>query len=319
MVTQEVKLMLNKQGYAEVGNHSRVKICHWTKAELKGEGSCYKGKFYGLSSHLCTQMTPSYTCNNACVFCWRDLRYHTEPAMKQGIDDPVDIVEGSINAQRKLLSGFGGNSKVAKELFQESRNPKHVAISLDGEPTLYPRLAELINEYHKKGMTTFVVSNGLLPEKIEKLLETPPTQLYLSVDAPNEELFNIVDRSIIKNAWDGLVKSLLLLSKLRGKTRTVLRFTLIKGLNMVCPEQWAEVIKMSNPKFVEVKAYMWVGMSRERLEQANMPLHDEVREFAEEIGKHCDYRLVDEHEPSRVVLLMKEDTEDRIMKFEWKK
>ena len=316
MIVADVKLMLKKQQYEVVGNHTRVKTCHWTKSDLRGEGGCYKNKFYGINSSQCIQMTPTFVCNNACVFCWRDLRYHTQPAMEEGIDEPSDIVEGTIEAQKKLLSGFGGNEKTSKEKFEGAMNPQHVAISLDGEPTLYPKLAELIKEYKKKNFSTFVVSNGLLPERIEKLLEEPPTQLYISVDAPNEELFNIIDRPIIKHAWQGLCKTLSMLPKLRQKTRTVLRFTLIRGLNMVYPEQWAEIIKLSNPMFVEVKAYMWVGMSRERLEQQNMPLHDEVKEFAQQVANFADYKLIDEHEPSRVVLLMKEDFEGRVMKFD---
>ena len=68
--------------------------------------------------------------------------------------------------------------------------------------------------------------------------------------------------------------------------------------------------------FVEVKAYMWVGMSRERLEQTNMPRHEEVKEFAQQIADFANYKLIDEHEPSRVVLLMKEDFEGRVMKFD---
>lgn len=316
MTAANVKLLLKNQGYETVGNHSRVKTCHWTKSDLKGEGGCYKSRFYGIKSHQCIQMTPTYTCNNACVFCWRDLRYHTQPAMENGIDDPSDIVDGTIEAQKKLLSGFGGNEKTSDEKFEEAMNPQHVAISLDGEPTLYPRLTELIREYKKKNFSTFVVSNGLLPERIEKLIEEPPTQLYISVDAPNEELFNIVDRPIIKNAWNGLYRTLSLLPRLRENTRTVLRFTLIKGLNMVYADQWAEIIRLSQPMFVEVKAYMWIGMSRERLEQVNMPLHDEVKEFALEIANHAGYKLIDEHEPSRVVLLMKEDFEGRVMKFD---
>ena len=316
MITADVKLMLKKQQYEVVGNHTRVKTCHWTKSELRGEGGCYKNKFYGINSHQCIQMTPTFTCNNACVFCWRDLRYHTEPAMQEGIDEPEDIVEGTILAQRKLLSGFGGNEKTSKEKFEKAMEPQHVAISLDGEPTLYPKLPELIKEYKKRNFSTFVVSNGLLPDRIEKLLEEPPTQIYISVDAPNEELFNIIDRPIIKSAWQGLYKTLSLLPKLRQKTRTVLRFTLIKSLNMVYPEQWADIIKLSSPMFVEVKAYMWVGMSRERLDKNNMPMHEEVRQFALEIAKYADYKLIDEHEPSRVVLLMKEDSKERIMKFD---
>ena len=316
MQTADVRLMLKKQQYEIVGNHTRVKTCHWTKSDLRGEGGCYKSKFYGINSHQCIQMTPTFTCNNACVFCWRDLRYHTESAMQDGIDEPADIVEGTMEAQRKLLSGFGGNEKTSKEKFERAMQPQHVAISLDGEPTLYPKLPELIGEYKKKNFSTFVVSNGLLPERIERLMEEPPTQLYISVDAPNEELFNIIDRPIIKNAWAGLIQTLSMLPKLKEKMRTVLRFTLIKGMNMAHAEQWAEIIKLSQPMFVEVKAYMWVGMSRERLEQANMPLHDEVKEFAQEICKYSGYRLIDEHEPSRVVLLMKEDFEGRVMKFD---
>ena len=316
MITADVKLMLKKQQYEVVGSHTRVKTCHWTKSDLRGEGGCYKNKFYGINSHQCIQMTPTFTCNNACVFCWRDLRYHTQPAMDGGIDEPDDIVEGTIEAQQRLLSGFGGNEKTSEEKFEEAMQPQHVAISLDGEPTLYPKLTELIREYKKRNFSTFVVSNGLLPERIEKLLEESPTQLYISVDAPNEELFNLIDRPIIKNAWKGLYKTLSTLPNLREKMRTVLRFTLIKGLNMVYPEQWAEIIRLSAPMFVEVKAYMWVGMSRERLEQANMPSHDEVKQFALEIAKYSDYKLVDEHEPSRVVLLMKEDFEGRVMRFE---
>ena len=316
MITADVKLVLKKQQYEVVGNHTRVKTCHWTKSDLRGEGGCYKNKFYGINSHQCVQMTPTFICNNACVFCWRDLRYHTEPAMKNSIDEPSDIVNGTIEAQRRLLSGFGGNEKTQQEKFERAMNPKHVAISLDGEPTLYPRLKELIKEYKKKNFSTFVVSNGLLPERIEKLIEEPPTQLYISVDAPSEELFNIIDRPIIKNAWQGLCRTLSMLPKLGEAMRTVLRFTLIKDLNMVSPEEWAGIIKLSAPMFVEVKAYMWVGMSRERLEQNNMPEHEEVKEFALEIAKYSDYKVIDEHEPSRVVLLMKEDFEGRVMKFE---
>ena len=149
MIGQEVKLILKRQQYDVIGNHSRVKVCQWTKSDLKGEGGCYKSRFYGISSAECLQMTPTFTCNNACVFCWRDLRYHTEPAMEEGIDIPEEIVENSIEAQRKLLSGFGGNEKADKEKLWKALNPKHVAISLDGEPTMYPKLSELIREYKK--------------------------------------------------------------------------------------------------------------------------------------------------------------------------
>ncbi len=315
MITAEVQLKLKKQQYGIVGNHTRVKVCHWTKSDLKGKGGCYKQKFYGINSHQCLQMTPTFSCNNACIFCWRDLRYHTEPAMEGGIDTPEEIVKGTIEMQRKLLSGFGGNENADREKLERAKQPKHVAISLDGEPTMYPKLKELIREYKKNGFSTFLVSNGLIPERIEQLYDEPPTQLYISVDAPNERLFNEIDRPIIKNAWRGLYRTLSLLPKMREKMRTVLRFTIIKGMNDVYPEQWAEIIKLSNPMFIEVKSYMWIGMSRERLKQENMMTHKEIRDFSLEIAKHADYKLIDEQPVSRVVLLMKEDFEGRVMEF----
>lgn len=316
MIQKDLKLVLKRQQYEVVGSNARVKICHWTKNELRGKGSCYKNRFYGINSHQCIQMTPTFICNNACIFCWRDLRYHTALSMQSMADEPADIVEGSIKAQRKLLSGFWGNEKTNKKKFEMAMKPRHVAISLDGEPTLYPKLTELVKEYKKRNFSTFVVSNGLLPDSITKLLKEPPTQLYISVDAPNEELFNIIDRPLLKNAWRGLCRTLGMLPTLRKNMRTALRFTLIKGLNMAKAEEWAGIIKLSNPMFVEAKAYMWVGKSRERLKQDNMPLHEEVKQFALEIAKYAGYKLIDEHEPSRVVLLMKEDFDKRLMSFD---
>jgi tRNA wybutosine-synthesizing protein 1 len=103
---------------------------------------------------------------------------------------------------------------------------------------------------------------------------------------------------------------------LREKTRTCLRMTLVKDLNMHSPENYAMLIKKANPLFVEAKAYMHVGYSRERLSIESMPSFDEVKKFAEEIGKSCGYKIVDEKENSRVVLLMQKDFPGRIMKFE---
>ena len=70
------------------------------------------------------------------------------------------------------------------------KNPKHVAISLNGEPTLYSRLGEFLDICHQHGTSTFLVTNGSLPKVIENLRTPLPTQLYVSVDAPNKEVFD---------------------------------------------------------------------------------------------------------------------------------
>ena len=46
---------------------------------------------------------------------------------------------------------------------------------------------------HSHGMTTMLVTNGTLPKVIENL-DTLPTQLYVSVDAPNKEVFDEICR-----------------------------------------------------------------------------------------------------------------------------
>jgi tRNA wybutosine-synthesizing protein 1 len=304
---------LKIQHYGLVGSHSSVKVCSWTKKSLYDKGFCYKQKFYGIRSHLCCQMTPSVGyCMNNCIYCWRTVQYSLKKF--DIVDDPEFIYEESIKAQRKLISGFKGEKRTNLMKWQEAQNPKHFAISLSGEPTMYPQLSEFIKTVHKNGGTTFLVTNGMLPEVLEKL--SLPTQLYLSLTTPNEESFDRIHQPLFKDGWERLNRSLELLNKLGKKTRTCLRLTLIKGVNMNNPEQWAKLIEKANPLFLEIKAYMHLGASRKYLEKENMPSQEEVRGFAEQIAANTLYRFIDEQSESRVVLMMKKDTPDRIMRFD---
>jgi len=315
---EALRKLLEKQQYRIVENNSAVKICTWTKKSLKNRGVCYKERFYGIRCHMCCQMTPDVNfCQNSCIFCWRNLEATEKNNKNMIIDDPLMIIDGTIKAQKKLLEGFKGDDETSKKKYFESLEPMHYAISLSGEPTLYPKLAELIKELHKRKKTTFLVTNGLLPDAL-RLLEKEkalPTQLYVSIDAPNKELFFQIDRCSLKNGWELLMETLDLLKKLKKKTRTTLRITAIKSLNMVHPEKYAGLIKRSDATFVEVKAYMHVGASRERLEIKHMPYHEDILEFSKEICKHSGYKIIDEQVQSRVVLLMKKDIKNRIMKF----
>ncbi len=312
MISELAKKNLEKQHFAVVGNHSAVKICPFTKSDLKGQGGCYKSKFYGIRSHLCCQMTPSITCNNLCVFCWRDLTQLSSVNFKYEIpDNPLAIIEGAFAGQKKLLSGFGGNAAVDSKKWMQSSDPMHVAISLTGEPTQYPRLKEMIDELHAKGKSTFVVTNGQYPERLE---EITPTQLYISLDAPNREAYKQIDRPMHKDYWERFLKSLDILKQKREQgVRTVLRITCVKGISMTDAKGYADCIKRANPMFLEVKGYAFMGSSRYRLTLDNVPNHDEVKEFAADVGTLCGYKLIEEDERSRVVLFMQEDSPDRIM------
>ncbi|MBT3395138.1 4-demethylwyosine synthase TYW1 [archaeon] len=305
------KKILEKQGYRFTGDHSSVKICGWTKNSILNKGNCYKHKFYGINTNQCVQMTPSMVCPNRCVFCWRSLDYYTAEGM-DSIDDPKKIIDNSLAAQKGLLSGLGGNKDRDKEKYKESQSPRHFAISLTGEPTAYPKLNKLLVELHKRKFTSFLVTNGMFPEALEKLTELP-TQLYLSLDAPSEESYKEIDQPILKDYWKRFNRSLEIFSKM--KTRRVIRITAVDGINMFDEEGYAELIKKANPDWVEVKSYSWVGDSRYRLKEENVPSFERCMSFAEDIGKLIGMKIIDTHERSRAVLLAKEDTPDRKLKF----
>lgn len=293
---------LESSGYRFVGshNHAAAKICHWTKQSILDNGVCYKEKFYGIESHRCLQMAPAVpNCQQKCEFCWRDLSY-TQTQWEGEYDDPKTIIDEAVKAQNNLLCGFFGNDKANKEKLEESKTPTNAAISLAGEPMLYPEIDELIAEFNRRNFTTFVVSNGQCVDKL-KNLENEPYQLYLSLDAPTKKIYNDVCQPQISEGWDNLNQSLDTLASFNS--RTCIRTTCVKGRNMTNPEKYAELIKKTSPDFVEIKAYMCVGSSRHRLTPDNMPTFDEVKSFAQKIGENCGKKIVNESEVSRVVLL----------------
>lgn len=293
---------LESSGYRFVGshNHAAAKICHWTKQSILDKGVCYKEKFYGIESHRCLQMAPAVpNCQQKCEFCWRDLSY-TQTQWEGEYDDPKTIIDEAVKAQNNLLCGFFGNDKANKEKLEESKTPTNAAISLAGEPMLYPEIDELIAEFNRRNFTTFVVSNGQCVDKL-KNLENEPYQLYLSLDAPTKKIYNDVCQPQISEGWDNLNQSLDTLASFNS--RTCIRTTCVKGRNMTNPEKYAELIKKASPDFVEIKAYMCVGSSRHRLTPDNMPTFDEVKSFAQKIGENCGKKIVNESEVSRIVLL----------------
>ncbi len=305
------KKLLEKQQYRFIGEHSAVKICGWTKKALKDEGMCYKGTFYGINSHRCIQMSPAINfCDMDCVYCWRERNNSSFG----NVDKPKDIMENAVKAQRRLLAGFGGNKKANLLCWQESKEPIHVAISLNGEATYYPHLSELIKDIKRRGWSSYLVTNGMLPQILENV--ELPTQLYISLDASNQELQKKLTRSMHKDSWERLMRSLDILAKMKGKTRTTLRLTVIKGVNDSEPQKYAAIMTKGNPDFIEIKAYMFVGASQERLSIENMPLHQDIKAFAGEIEKYCEYKITAEQEASRVVLLTKEDSAPRFIDFE---
>ncbi len=306
----EFRKTLEKQHYRIVGQHSGVKLCHWLKETLIRGRTCYKNTFYGIDSHRCLQMTPTIDqCTQSCLFCWR-FQGFSETRLHE-VDDPEFIIEESIKAQRVLLTGFKGDPRVKREMWEEAQDPKHVAISLTGEPTLYPRLGELIEAAHKRGMSTFLVTNGTTPKVLENL-DPLPSQLYVTVASPNEEIHRKLEVPLIPKAWENIMKTLELLPSL--DTRKVIRHTLVKGWNLGWVDEYAKLDNIASPDFIEPKGYVFVGASRQRMTIDNMPSHQEIREFAAALSERTGYEILRERSDSRV-LVMGHDKKELKLEF----
>lgn len=299
---------LKKQQYHIVGGTGAVKLCHWMRQKLIHGRPCYKEEFYGVESHRCLQMTPSVNiCNFRCLFCWR---FHGMMGFEgASCPEPEELLEGCIREQRLLVSGFKGDERCDPAMWEEARQPNQVAISLSGEPTLYPYLGDFIGLCKRKGMTTFLVTNGSVPKAIENL-STLPTQLYVTVAAPNRELFQKLCVPQSPMAWDRLAETLSLMPSL--DTRTVIRHTLVDGWNLGWEEEYAKLDETADPTFIEPKGYVFVGDSRLRMTMDNMPSHSRVREFSERIAARLSMDLLMEREDSRVVLLGEKGSRLRI-------
>jgi len=298
---RELKRLLERQHYRIVGDHSAVKVCHWLREKLLRGRPCYKETFYGIESHRCLQMTPTIdACTQNCLFCWRVQGFSS--SLRKDFDDPEMILEEAIKAQKPLISGFKGDERCDQAMWEEALKPNQVAISLSGEPTLYPYLGDFIELCHNNGMTTFLVSNGTTPDILEKL-DPLPTQLYVTVAAPDEDIHKKLCAPMVPNTWALLNQTLELLPSL--DTRTVIRHTLVEGWNMGYEEKYAKLDEKAEPTFIEPKGFVFVGGSRRRMSMDNMPSHEKIMTFSETLGSLLGYEMLMERTDSRVVLLGK--------------
>jgi len=302
MLAENYKASLEKQGYRIIGDHSAVKTCGWTKKMINGEGGCYKLTFYGIMSHQCMQMSTSLSCANRCTFCWRGYKAPVSKDWKWGVDDPSMILKESKIEHHKLLNGFGGSKKANKNLYEHSKNIKHVALSLTGEPITYPKMNELIDKFNTEGISTFVVTNGQYPEAIKTL--KPVTQLYVSVDAPNKSLLKKIDVPLFDDYYERLLLSLDYLKE--KKQRTCIRLTLIRDQNMTDLQGYVDLIRRGDPDFIEIKGYVYAGASQLRMKHTDQPFHEEVIAFTDELMKLLpEYEFVVDHVASKVTMSAK--------------
>ncbi|KAI1269098.1 radical SAM superfamily-domain-containing protein [Xylariaceae sp. FL1019] len=301
---------LTKQGYAIVGSHSGVKICRWTKSALRGRGSCYKYSFYGIASHQCMETTPSLSCSNKCVFCWRHGTNPVGTTWRWVVDPPDLIFDGVKENHYKKIKMMRGVPGVRAERFAEAMRIRHCALSLVGEPIFYPHINEFLAMLHAERISSFLVCNAQHPDQLAALKAV--TQLYVSIDASNKESLRKIDRPLHRDFWERFQRCLDILREKRFKHRTVFRLTLVKGFNVDDEvEGYADLVEKGLPCFVEIKGVTYCGTSTSAgagLSMANVPFYAEVTEFVEALNKKLmerglDYGIAAEHAHSCCVLI----------------
>uniref|UniRef100_A0A4W6CX60 S-adenosyl-L-methionine-dependent tRNA 4-demethylwyosine synthase TYW1 n=1 Tax=Lates calcarifer TaxID=8187 RepID=A0A4W6CX60_LATCA len=288
-------------GYKLIGSHSGVKLCRWTKSMLRGRGGCYKHTFYGIESHRCMETTPSLACANKCVFCWR---HHTNPVgteWRWKMDPAEKILQDAVEKHQNMIRQFRGVPGVKPERYEEGLAVKHCALSLVGEPIMYPEINTFIRLLHSHHISSFLVTNAQFPQEIRSL--EPVTQLYVSVDASTKDSLKKIDRPLFKDFWPRFLDSLKALGEKRQ--RTVYRLTLVKAWNVEEMQAYSELIALGQPDFIEVKGVTYCGeSSASSLTMANVPWHQEVVAFVQQLADMLpQYEIACEHEHSNCLLI----------------
>ncbi|RGP64895.1 hypothetical protein FSPOR_7641 [Fusarium sporotrichioides] len=304
---------LTKQGYAIVGSHSGVKTCRWTKSALRGRGSCYKWSFYGIASHQCMETTPSLSCSNKCVFCWRHGTNPVGTTWRWVVDPPDLIFDGVKTNHYKKIKMLRGMPGVRAERFAEAMQIRHCALSLVGEPIFYPYINEFLGMLHAERISSFLVCNAQHPDQLADLKAV--TQLYVSIDAADKESLRRIDRPLHRDFWERFNRCLDILREKRFSHRTVFRLTLVKGFNVEEEaEGYARLVEQGLPCFVEVKGVTYCGTSTSSnagLSMSNVPFYWEVCDFVKALEKRLKekglkYGIAAEHAHSCCILLASE-------------
>jgi tRNA wybutosine-synthesizing protein 1 len=214
-------------------------------------------------------------------------------------DDPEDILEGCLEHRRQLLQLARNEIQASPRRFEEALNPTHVGICLSGEPCLYPEISALIEEIHHANMSTHLVTNGTLPERLETL-DTLPTHLFVSLYAPDERTYLKTCRPLVPDGWSKINRTLRLLPTLRC-TSTV-ELTLVKELNMIKPRDYAKLIGVADPATVHLKIVQRTGDNVKRISQEEVPQWQDVEKFAEQLSNETGYVLKDKAFPYAILL-----------------
>jgi tRNA wybutosine-synthesizing protein 1 len=227
------------------------------------------------------------------------------------MDPPEMLVDEAVKKHVGMIKQLRGVPGVIPERLAEAFTPRHCALSLVGEPIVYPEINRFCDLLHERGISSFLVTNAQFPEQMESL--KPITQLYISCDAANKDDLKAVDRPIFEDFWERFLTSIDALS--RKQQRTVFRMTLVDQMNMTDVDGYAALIRRGSPDLVEIKGVTYCGSGNTNpLTMANVPWHHQVVDFSQRIaaavgcfGDGIEYGVASEHEHSNCVLLARRD------------
>lgn len=219
------------------------------------------------------------------------------------MDDPKWLFEQAVENHRKLIVSWRGVPGVRSERFEEAMKIRHCALSLVGEPIMYPKINEFLQYLHENGISSFLVTNAQFPDRIRSV--GPVTQLYVSIDASTRDTLKKIDRPLFKDFWERYLASLEAL-KDKPMTRTTYRLTLVKGVNMDDIAEYAKLVLIGMPLLIEIKGVTFSGATKtSEMTMQHSPYHEEVKAFAEQLCKYLEgrYELACEHAHSCCILI----------------
>ncbi|TFG25840.1 MAG: radical SAM protein [Promethearchaeota archaeon] len=245
--------------------------------------------------------------DRACNLLKNQKFIHADESLRNfTIDKEVSHCIDSKDEIRYLINLELTNPDDIMQAHGEAMIPNHAAISLDGEVMMYPYMSDLLKEFKDRMMTTFIVTNGTLPNRIENL-ETLPSQLYVTLPAPNKQIYKKTCRPMIKDGWSEILKTLDLIESLN--TRTLIRLTAVKDLNISKQkvEEYTKLVEKANPDFFEIKGFTLQAKALlidERLKGHNalksyFPDFDYLKEIAGHFEEYSGFSLIYTNEASR--------------------
>ncbi|MHA1671143.1 MAG: radical SAM protein [Promethearchaeota archaeon] len=236
---------------------------------------------------------------------------HSQPSSlnQYVLDADISCCIDSRNEAEKLINLSLTSPDDIMAAHGEALNPNHAAISLDGEPLLYPEISGLVNEFRNKHMTTFIVTNSTMPRVIENM-DTLPSQFYFTLASPNKKTYQKTCRPMIKGGWNRVLDTMNLIESL--DCRTLIRLTAVKNLNIneTFIEEYVKIIEKANPNFFEIKGFTLQAKAlliKERL-KSELPLQDYfpdfnyLREIALKFEEFSNFHIIYANETSRDIL-----------------